>query len=194
MTSPAASSTESGCVGGGAGGSTVTGASKCPGSGPTGNAFTGGDEQAINNAPTAASLGLTDFEDLRILFNASEPAGNSIQLDNLALTLWDTDGTILGAFYIPDEVPFASTNPGVGNSGFFFALDAAQAANANLLLAANPDLLIGLAANASDATGGLETFSVGAVGGTAVPEQTTITLLGLSLVGLHLVTRKRARR
>jgi PEP-CTERM motif len=83
---------------------------------------------------------------------------------------------------------------GVGNAGFFFALDAAQAANANLLLAANPDLLIGLAANASDATGGLETFSVGAVGGTAVPEPTTITLLGLSLVGLHLVTRKRARR
>jgi hypothetical protein len=197
MTSPANSTTESGCVAGGSGGSTVLGPTACPGSGPIGQAFAGGDEQAINNSPSAASIGLTDFNNLRILFNASEPGSDSITLGNLSLTLWDASGSILDAYYITSAVTFNSTNPGTGNAGFFFGLDSAQAGVANSLLALNPDLRLGLAANASDATGGLETFSVGVVQGegppSAVAEPATLGLLGVGLVAFRLVTRRRAR-
>jgi hypothetical protein len=194
MTSPANTTTESGCVAAAVGGATVTGATACPGAGPNGlSAFTGGDEIAISEARSATSLGLTDFNDLRIVFNPSEPGSNSITVDNLSLTLWNpADGLILDAYYITAAIVFPSTDPGTGNAGFFFALDAAQAAQANLLLANFPGLYLGLAANASDATGGLETFSLGVAGGTAVPEPTTLTLLGLGLVGFRLISRKRA--
>ena len=88
--SPGSSSTETGCVASGIGGVLVTGAAACPGGGPFGGpSFPGGNEQAQNNTFSASALGLTDFNNLRIIFNPSEPANApSISLDNLALTLW----------------------------------------------------------------------------------------------------------
>lgn len=194
MTSPGSSSAESGCVAGGVGGVTVVGAGACPGAGPHGlPAFTGLDNIAINVARSATSLGLTDFHDLRILFNADEPAGNGITISNLSLTLWDpANGQILDARYIAAPVTFASTNPGVGNAGFFFGLDNAQATGLNGILAAFPALVLGLSANATDATGGPETFSLGART-TAVPEPTTLVLLSFGLTAVSWMSRKRVR-
>lgn len=187
LTSPGASTTESGCVAAGVGGTTLEGV--CPGAGPHGlSAFTGGDETAITEVHAAAALGLTDFNNLRIVFNANEPGGNSITIDNLSLTLWDPDtGLIVNAFYIVEPIVLPTTDPGAGDD-FFFGLDDTQAATANLLLATFPDLFLGLAANASDATGGPETFSFGV----AVPEPTTLALLGLGLAGIGWLSRTRS--
>jgi hypothetical protein len=79
--------------------------------------------------------------------------------------------------------------PRVGNARFGFKLDSAQAAVENGILAAFPDLFIGLAANASKATGGLETFSVG-VSGLAVPEPGSYALVGAGLVWPDRAPRK----
>lgn len=185
--SPGNSSNETGCVGSGVGGALVLGAAACPGGGPFGGgAFAGGNEQAINNTFSASALGLTDFNNLRIIFNPSEPQNApSISLDNLALTLWNpATGLILDARYIAAPVLFASADPGAGNAGFGFKLDAAQASAENGILAAFPNLRIGLAANASLATGGPETFSIGAAA--TIPEPSFFGLVALGLAGFAL--------
>jgi hypothetical protein len=189
MQSPGNSTTESGCVGAGTGGVTVTGSSACV----SGNL--GGNEQAINNTFSATSLGLTDFNNLRIIFNASEPGSNGINLDNLALSLWNpVDGSLIDAKNLPAPVVFASTNPGVGNAGFGFKLDSTQAAVENSLLADFPNLFIGLSASASDATGGHETFSIGSVGSVqTVPEPASYALVGLGFAGLIMLRKRFAR-
>ena len=196
MQSPGSSTMESGCVGAGPGGTTVTGPTKCPrGSGPNGGtSFTGGNEQAINNVFSASSLGLTDFNNLRILFNADQPAGGPITLTNLALGLWSPSGSFLDFRYVASPpVMFASTNPGIGNAGFFFGLDSTEAAVANGILAGNPNLLIGLAANASMATGGPETFSVGVSGATPIPEPAAFVPIALVMAVFALRKRLQFR-
>jgi hypothetical protein len=146
-------------------------------------------------------LGVLNAAGLRVVFNPSEPGADSINLNNLVLSIFSPTGGVLftsGAF---TGVTFPSTNPGVGNAGFVFALDATQAAAAQTAAfgAGFGNNLVGLAASASDATGGLETFFVAGVGDggvinpTAVPEpETYATLLsGLGLLGFIAWRRKR---
>ena len=167
FTSPANTTTESGCVAGGVGGTVVTGPTACP------SGFTGGDEQAINNVYAANEVGIVNFTNLQLIFNASEPgnaADQSITVQDLALTLWNPDnGLILGAFYLESPYVIANPFPGVGNAGFGFRLDSVQVGDANLLLAAFPDLRIGVSSNAIDATGGLETIFVRSASVTGPP-------------------------
>jgi hypothetical protein len=140
---------------------------------------------------------LTDFNNLQIIFNASEPnsaAQQDITLTNLALTFWDpATGLILDARYIGGPIVFPNSFAGTGNAGFGFQLDSAQAGTANSILAAFPNLYIGLSATADNAQGGLETFSVRTVAPlTGVPEPGTYALVGSALLGVFFVRWKRA--
>jgi PEP-CTERM motif len=191
FTSPGSSTNESGCVGAGPGGTVITGPSVCPGNGPSGLApFTGGNEQAQNHVYTAAMLGLTNFANLQVIFNGSEPqspGGSAITLENLALTLYSPAGGLLGAFYIETPLVLTDIFPGTGNSGFGFQFDAPQATAANLLLAAFPGLYIGASAVASGASGGMETISIrntNVSGDIVVPEPATLGLIGLAALAL----------
>jgi hypothetical protein len=196
FTSPNSTTTESGCVSAGPGGTTLTGSGSCPGSGPNGGpAFTGGDEQAQNSVYLASSLGITDFNNVQFIFNASEPenaADQSITLTNFSVTLWGADGLILDAKYTTGPIVFPDAFAGVGNAGFAFTLDSNQAADFNLLLAAGP-AYIGAAANAIDATGGLDTISVRTVEGQSdvVPEPSTVGLFASGLALLVLARKKK---
>lgn len=189
---------ESGCVAFNGSGAT-TGASSCP------SGFTGGDEKpgsSQTNVFTAAQLGFTatkNFSNLVVLFNGNESQNANdqpITLNSLGLSLYSATGTRLATFTTTGPVDYMAL-PGIGNAGFGFALDAAQAAQANALLASNPLLEIGTEANASNAQGGPETIQLTTVTSTGligtVPEPGTITLLSLGFLLLGVSARKRLR-
>ncbi|HYF60642.1 MAG TPA: PEP-CTERM sorting domain-containing protein [Burkholderiaceae bacterium] len=158
--------------------------------------------------PSLADFGLTGVggtitstSQLRIIYNADQPAGGTVTLDNLILSLYTGTGATRteifnsGAFA---SQTFATTFSGVGNAGYVFRLDAEQAAAADL--AASPfsysNVLVGLSARVLGDVGGPETL-VGYQGpgflgtGTPVPLPGTLMLLGLGALALGASMRRR---
>jgi PEP-CTERM motif len=154
-----------------------------------GTEVTSGDTQAITQTLTLGELGVTSASLLRVVFNASEPGGSGIDLDDLVLTIFSPTGTPLfssGAF---TPASFTTTNPGVGNPDIQFKLDDAQAAAAQAS-AFGPgfaDNVVGLSASLSAAQGGQETFFVTQ----AIPEPGTWALLVAGLIGVAGMARRR---
>jgi len=189
--SQGSSSTESGCVAFG-------GLPVCFG---TGN--TGGDEQtgaSQTRTRTIAQSGAASAAAFVVVFNAAEPAGNSITLDSLSVRFYSPTGTELYTASLAAPVQFPHTEPGTGNAGFVFVLDNLQAAQAQAAGAFNnPANVIGLSAGLSDATGGHETFFVAsrpAVGvpfevePEPIPEPSTYLTLGAGLLMLGFSRRR----
>jgi len=193
FTSPGSTSSETGCVGAGAGGSVVTGSAACPSA-----TFAGGNEQAVNGIFSTSSVGFTNFGNLQLIFNASEPGGaTDITLNNLALTIYNSAGMLQQTHTLASAYAIADAFAGVGNAGYGFTLDAAQAAAANALLTANPGstFYIGAAANATNATGGHETIFIRTTGqDSAVPEPSTMVMLGSGILLVSFSSLRRFRR
>jgi PEP-CTERM motif len=189
LQSPGSDTFEEGSVGRTAGGSSDV---------ISGDALTGTSQTLTRSI---GSLGITSASDLRVVLNAVEP-GNAgaqgITLTDLVLSIFSPTGEVLfssGALAAP--LVFADTFTGVGNSGWVFALDAAQAAAAQAAafganFGAN---LIGLSASLSGATGGPETFFVASAGGVTapIPEPQTYALMlaGLGAIGFMMSRRRR---
>jgi hypothetical protein len=196
LQSAGSTTSESGCVGWN-GSATITGPTACS---PDASGFVYvGIEQGLNKAWSIAEAGApTDANQIRIVFNASEPGTpggptHPITLDHLFLTFWSSTGALL--FTSGDLNPrpqlFTSTQQGTGVSGELFALDQSDIDainNANLL-----DTLtnrFGLMAALTDADGGIETFYLATVGTTPIPEPLPIALLGLSALAFVLIRRR----
>lgn len=200
--SPGNTTTETGSVSWN--GSTVT----------TGDVTGNGNSAAQNQPVTLGSNGFTtsanlaaDLANLRIIFNAVEPGNgdNGITLSNLALTFFSPTGTSLYSTSTTGANDFSATQNGIGKAGYVFKLDAASITAATAALSgANFSLndRIGLAASASNATGGPETFftvrfqngSTGGGGGGAgvpVPEPATLAMLGLGIGALGISRRRK---
>jgi len=203
ITSQGSATTEAGCVGNTSTqiGNTVSLLGVCSGS--TADVQTGASQIGPQ---TLASAGITTASTFGLVFNASEPGGDSITLTGLTATFYSPTGAFLyqtNGFSCPGLTgcTFPSTNTGTGKSGFLFSLDTAQQTAATSAGAFNnTGNLVGLFASASNATGGLETFYLASVpggggggGGGAVPEPGTMLLMtaGIGLSAIGAFRRKR---
>ena len=184
--------TESGCVA--FNGTTSTrGAASCPAGFAGGNESPGASQTNVFTAAQLNFSGTVNFSNLVVLFNGNEggaAADQAITLNLLGLSLYSSTGALLRTFTTTGPINFAAIFSGVGNAGFGFQLDAAQAAQANAILAANPLLRIGTSATLSGAQGGPETIQLTTIGGggtpdTSIPEPSTVVLLsaGMVLIG-----------
>ena len=201
---------ESGCVGVGNGGAIIIGPTGCPSTDATilGNTVipVGGDEpnpHADNQKygdPTLGSLGILTASDIGILFNATEPGGDSINLTDITLGIYSSTGTLLAS--IDGQQSFASTDPGNGSAGFVFKVDATQQAllNAAIFTPGNfSGYYLALQASLTGADGGPDTFRIVNLGVQEctgdcvqqVPEPPTLVLVGIALLGLGLCGTRR---
>jgi hypothetical protein len=179
---------ESGCVSWSASGN-VTGAGTCP----AGSGIAGGDEKGQTTTRTVLETGVTGSQFLTVVMNPAEPGGigNSLQVENLVLTIYNAAGTLLWTSGNLTGAPifFASTDPGAGSLGFGFTLDATQAAASAGFIncptcATNR---FGLAASLTLSAGSPEVFSIINV----TPEPVTLVTFAGGLAALVLLRRYR---
>src|SRR5262245_19138508 len=197
--SPGSGSVESGSTGRASGADVTSDVGVLASGGTTnvGNVKTGASQTLTR---TFSETGITKASQIAIVFNANEPSGNSVTLTGLQLSIFNGNADIFDA-HLATSTNFATTFTGTGKEGFVLRLDPAQGAALQGILdgltpTALAQLRIALSASASDATGGPETFNVGAIMGqvTPVPEPGTLLLAFTALSGpTALAWRRRAR-
>jgi hypothetical protein len=136
--------------------------------------------------------GVTDASVLRFIFNAAQPAGSSINVNQLEVSFYGSSTTPLFTAALGSPLTLTSTQPGIGNSGFVFQLDSAEAAQANTILSSVTEIGAGFAA--TSASGGPDTLFLATSTPSRTPEPASYALLGAGVVLLGLLKTKRTVR
>jgi hypothetical protein len=149
--------------------------------------------------PTISSLGWHRASDIGLLFNATEPGGDSININDITLKFYN-GSTLLAA--IDGQQALASTDPGNGVAGFTFVVDPAEQTYLNNTIFSQTgfgNYQIALESTLSDAAGGPESWLAFNLGGgvpttfASVPEPATwgMMILGLGMIGGAMRRRQR---
>jgi len=152
---------------------------------------TGGFEKPPSNFPHNQTLLVSDASKIAVVFNSDQPAGGSVNLTKFVWVLFNANGQV-GFTSNSASQSFSSTKsePGIGNSGWEFMLDAKQQALAQAAINNGHDLL-GLSATVTDSFGGPETFFlINAPGSSVVPEPATLFLVGTVIFIAGTVRRR----
>ena len=140
--------------------------------------------------PTTGSLGITSASQIGVLFNATEPSGDSVNVLDVTLKFYTSAGSFLGA--IDGQQNFASSNPGNGVAGFTFVVDQAQQAQVNTWLGTGGSgTTMALEATIGDFAGGPESFLVYNLAPIPEPQTYALMLAGLAVIGFMAKRRPR---
>jgi hypothetical protein len=138
-----------------------------------------------------AQAGISNAGQLRIFMDTEDP-DNDLTLNQLTLTAYGSNGQILFQGSLAAPIHFANELNGQGHGDRVFALTADQAAQLQAAYLSDPNLRLGLFASTSDDTGSFTNFKLGQ-GPAAVPEPTTMLLLGTGLAGVAARARRRMK-
>ena len=215
-----ANPTESGCVGVAPGGGITFGSCVNDSQVHDGNGITNtngtadmpnplADNQKYG-VPTLASLGWTSAAQIGLLFNAIEPHGDSITVNDITLKFYNsTTGALIAALDGPGigdggalNVPltFNPSQPGNGSAGFVFTVDAAESAwlDTNFfgaVVAANGgagNIQIALESTLSNSASGPESWTAFNINNPpAVPEPATWAMMLVGFGGIGFAMRRR---
>lgn len=143
--------------------------------------------------PTLGSLNWTSGANVNLLFNATEPGGNGLTVNDVTLKFYNGNNVIAA---IDGSFSLASTTTGTGVAGFLISVDASQQTFLNGTVfnqVGASNFRIALEASISGVAGGSESFSAISVAA-PVPEPEIYAMMGLGLGLMGWVAHRKKRQ